>query len=179
MINESKLLERLSENDASAYKLLFNTYYNWLCNYIYSLCNDPILAEDLAQETMIKFWEKRKKITVKTSLKNYLFRTCHNEFLQHIRKKKIKVDFLDQVRWDVLTAVYEEDKTPESNRIEILNKLIDQLPPRCKEVFILNKMERRKYKEIANDLGISIKTVENHMSKALSFLREHATSIIL
>lgn len=179
MINESKLLERLSKNDASAYKLLFNTYYNWLCNYIYSLCNDPILAEDLAQETMIKFWEKRKKITVKTSLKNYLFRTCHNEFLQHIRKKKIKVDFLDQVRWDVLTAVYEEDKTPESNRIEILNKLIDQLPPRCKEVFILNKMERRKYKEIANDLGISIKTVENHMSKALSFLREHATSFML
>jgi RNA polymerase sigma-70 factor (family 1) len=179
MINESKLLERLSKNDASAYKLLFDTYYIWLCNYVCSLCNDPELAEDLAQETMIKFWEKRKKIIVKTSLKNYLFRICHNEFLQHIRKKKIKVDFLDQVRWDVLTAVYEEEKTPESNRIEILNKLIDQLPPRCKEVFILNKLERRKYKEIANDLGISIKTVENHMSKALSFLREHATSFML
>ncbi|TXE16684.1 RNA polymerase sigma-70 factor [Psychroserpens burtonensis] len=179
MINESKLLERLSKNDASAYKLLFDTYYIWLCNYVCSLCNDPELAEDLAQETMIKFWEKRKKIIVKISLKNYLFRTCHNEFLQHIRKKKIKVDFLDQVRWDALTAVYEEEKTPESNRIEILNKLIDQLPPRCKEVFILNKLERRKYKEIANDLGISIKTVENHMSKALSFLREHATSFML
>lgn len=179
MTHEAVLLERLRKDDALAYKELFETYYSWLCNYVCSLCNDPVLAEDLAQETMIKFWEKRKNIKVETSLKNYLFRTCHNEFLQHIRKKKIKVDFLDQVRWDVLSAAYEEEKAPDSSRTDKLYQLINQLPPKCKEVFILNKLERRKYKEIAKDLGISIKTVENHMSKALSFMRKHASSFML
>lgn len=179
MINESELIERLRKDDATAYKELFDTYYKWLCNYICSLCNDPVLAEDLAQETMIKFWEKRKKIKIDSSLKNYLFRTCHNEFLQHNRKKKIKVDFLDQVRWDVLAMVYEDEKAPKTNKTETLHKLIDQLPPKCREVFILNKLERRKYREIAVSLGISIKTVENHMSKALNFLRKNAPSFML
>ena len=83
------------------------------------------------------------------------------------------------MRWDVLSAAYEEEKAPDSSRTDKLYQLINQLPPKCKEVFILNKLERRKYKEIAEDLGISIKTVENHMSKALSFMRKHASSFML
>jgi RNA polymerase sigma-70 factor (ECF subfamily) len=63
--------------------------------------------------------------------------------------------------------------------MEKLNGLIDQLPPRCKEIFIQNKFRKKKYKEIALDMGISIKTVENQMSKALHFLRENATIFLL
>jgi len=180
MINQTELLEAIRKDDSAAYRILFETYYQWLFNYIYKICGNKILAEDLVQETMIKFWEKRKTIQIKTSLKSYLFKICHNEFLQHFRQKKIQFDFLDEVKWDALKSVYEESAEEEENisqvahKIVILNKLIEEIPPRSREVFILNKLKKRKYKEIATDLDISIKTVESHMSKALKFIKNNA-----
>lgn len=176
---ERELLEKLKLGDASAYNYLFTEYYNWLCNYILQLCNDRRLSEDIVQEVMISFWEKRKRVMITSSLKNYLFRSCHNQFLQYVRKEKVKYDFLDQIRWDALAEVHIEVELQEEGKYNKLYQLINQLPPRCKEVFLKNKFEKQKYKDIAVDLGISIKTVENQMSKALHFLRENATSLFL
>lgn len=178
-MNNNDLLRRLRKDDPAAYKFIFKNYYDWLCNYVYSLCQDRALSEDLVQDTMIKFWEKRKEIAISTSLKSYLFRACHNQFLLHLRQEKIKVDFLDTIHWDILAQVRDEQTVSQTSNLERLHALIAKLPPRCREVFILNKLERRKYREIAEDLNISIKTVENHMSKALNFLRENATSFML
>jgi RNA polymerase sigma-70 factor (ECF subfamily) len=136
------------------------------------------LAEDIVQEAIVGLWEKRKVIIISTSLKNYLFKTCHNEFLQHIRSRKIQFDTLDKIRWEVISEATLEDDLFEF-KMEKLNMLIDQLPPRCKEIFIQNKLEKKKYKEIALDMGISVKTVENQMSKALHFLRANATTFLL
>lgn len=177
-MNEQKLIGRLRKGKSDAYRYLFSEYYDWLCNYVYNLCYDRSLAEDIVQDTMVNLWEKRKSIIITTSLKNYLFKTCHNQFLQYIRKQKIKFDNLDKIRWDVISEAMLEDDLHEL-RMEKLNKLIDQLPPRCKEIFVQNKLEKRKYKEIAIDMGISIKTVENQMSKALHFLKENATTFML
>ncbi|RXG11983.1 RNA polymerase sigma-70 factor (ECF subfamily) [Leeuwenhoekiella aestuarii] len=178
-MDDKKLLKKLRKGDTAAYKYLFSTYYTWLCNYVLKLCNDPSLAEDIVQETMINFWEKRDTILITTSLKSYLFRSCHNQFLQHIRKQKIKFDFLDNIRWEVIASAQKEDTSERDRDLEKLNNLIDKLPPRCKEVFIKNKIQKKKYKEIAVDLGISIKTVENQMSKALHFLKENANSFFI
>lgn len=178
-MDDKKLLKKLKKGDTTAYKYLFSNYYVWLCNYVMKLCNDHTLAEDIVQETMINFWEKRDSILITVSLKSYLFRSCHNQFLQHIRKEKVKFDFLDNVRWEVLANAYEEDDGIQDVYLEKLNNLIERLPPRCKEVFIKNKIQKQKYKEIAVDMGISIKTVENQMSKALQFLKENATSFLL
>ncbi|MBQ4913863.1 RNA polymerase sigma-70 factor [Maribacter sp. MMG018] len=177
-MNEQKLIERLRKGNARAYQYIFSEYYDWLCNYIYNLCNDRSLSEDIVQDALVGFWEKRQQVIITTSLKNYLFRTCHNQFLQHIRNKKILYDTLDKIRWDVISEVTLEDDIY-NFKLDKLNKLIDQLPPRCKEIFIQNKLEKKKYKEIAIDMGISIKTVENQMSKALHFLRANATSFML
>ncbi len=173
-MNEQKLIRKLRRGKARAYKYLFSEYYDWLCNYIFQLCNDRSLSQDIVQETLIGFWERRKRILITTSLKNYLFKSCHNQFLQHIRKKGLQFDTLDKIQWDVISEVTYEDDL-DNFKIDKLNKLIDQLPPRCKEVFVQNKLEKKKYKEIALDMGISIKTVENQMSKALHFLKENAT----
>lgn len=177
-MNEQKLVKKLSKGDEKAYQYLFSEYYDWLCNYVYNLCNDRALSEDIVQDSLIRFWKKRKSIIITTSLKNYLFKTCHNQFLQHIRNEKIKYEALDKIRWDVISEVTLEYDL-NSFKMDKLNKLINQLPPRCKEIFIQNKIEKRKYKEIALDMGISVKTVENQMSKALNFLRMNATTFIL
>src|SRR5680860_644018 len=178
-MKEDALLKGLRKGNASAYNELFTEYYVWLCNYIFTLSNDRGLSEDIVQETIINIWEKRKRISVQHSLKNYLFRSCHNRFLAHVRKQKVKLDFLDQIRWDVPAEVHVEHEVRQDSKIQKLHRLINELPPRCREVFVKNKLEKRKYKEIAVDMGISIKTVENQMSKALNFLRENAAGFML
>jgi RNA polymerase sigma-70 factor (ECF subfamily) len=178
-MDNKDFLKRLREDDTAAYTTLFDMYYDWLCNYIFGLCRNRALAEDLVQDTMIKFWEKRKEVRITSSLKSYLFKACHNQFLLHLRQNKVKVDLLDTINWEVLAQAHDSRPVSQAPKLAKLHSLIAKLPPRCREVFILNKLERRKYREIAADLNISIKTVENHMSKALNFMRKHATSFFL
>ncbi len=178
-MKEKDLIQKLREGNTSAYNYLFSEYYSWLCNYMLQLTNDRIIAEDLVQEVLIKFWEKRKTIAINSSLKSYLFKSCYNAFLQHIRSKKIQFDRLDKMHWEVVSeATFENSLTETDIRLEKLHSLINQLPLRCRQIFILNKLNKKKYKEIALDMGISIKTVENQMSKALHFLRENAVLLI-
>lgn len=177
-MNDKKLIGRLRKGSPKAYQYLFSEYYDWLCNYIFKLCKDRSLSEDIVQDAMVALWEKRNTIMITSSLKNYLFKTCHNQFLQHIRSQKVQFDTLDKIRWDVISEATLEDDLFDF-RMQKLNRLIDQLPPRCKEIFIQSKLEKKKYKEIALDMGISIKTVENQMSKALHFLRVNATTFML
>jgi len=177
-MKEQKLIKRLRKGEAGAYRYLFSEYYDWLCNYVNNLCNDRLLAEDIVQDAMVNIWEKRKSIIITISLKSYLFKTCHNQFLQHIRTKKIQFDTLDKIRWDVISEATLENDLYDF-KMEKLNRLIDQLPPRCKEIFIQNKLEKKKYREIALEMGISVKTVENQMSKALHFLRANAATFML
>jgi RNA polymerase sigma-70 factor (family 1) len=179
MMREQDLLKNLRSGDADAYRYIFSQYYEWLSNYILSLSGNRSLSEDIVQETLIAFYEKRNRLIVTTSLKNYLFRSCHNQFLQHLRKQKITYNHLDTIRWEAIAEVQMDYLKEEDSKMNRLHLLIDQLPPRCRTIFIKNKLEKVKYKEIAIELGISIKTVENQMSKALHFLRENATSFLL
>ncbi|MEE9362770.1 MAG: RNA polymerase sigma-70 factor [Cellulophaga sp.] len=178
-MTEQELLKKLRKGDTLAYKYLFLEYYNWLCNYVYKLSCDYTLSEDVVQEIMINLWEKRRTIVITSSLKSYLFRACHNQFLMHIRKEKVRQESLDKIRWDVLFDVTVDDLNSYDVKVAKLNSLIDKLPPRCKEIFVKNKFEKRKYKEIAVDMGISIKTVEAQMSKALQFLRDNSSAFML
>jgi RNA polymerase sigma-70 factor (ECF subfamily) len=177
-MDEKKLIEALRKGNENAYRYLFYEYYDWLCNYVYNLCKNRPLAEDIVQSAIVGLWEKRKDIIITRSLKNYLFKTCHNQFLQHIRSKKIQFDTLDKIKWDVISEATLEENLNDL-KMEKLTKLIDRLPPRCKEIFVKNKLEEMKYKEIALEMGISVKTVENQMSKALHFLRANASTFML
>ncbi len=180
-MKEELLIAKLKSGDICAYEYLFNEYYDWLCNYIFKLSGDRSMSKDVVQETLVRLWEKKQEITIKGSLKGYLFKSCHNQFLQQIRKEKRLPDLLDRIRWDTIYNTYFEQKEEDVHTKAAmfrLEELIDKLPPRCKEIFIMNKLERRKYREIAEDMGISIKTVENQMSKALRIIRENASVLL-
>jgi len=84
-------IQKLKQGDEIAYQILYDKYYQWLCNYVFKLCENKKLSEDIVQDMLMKFYENRLKITITGSLKNYLFTSCHNQFLQHLRKKKIKI----------------------------------------------------------------------------------------
>lgn len=177
-MQEYTFIQKLKNGDDVAYKILYEKYYQWLCKYVFKLCENRKLSEDIVQEMMIKFYVKRKKINIKSSLKNYLFTSCHNQFLEHLRKKKIKFDDLDAIKWEVIASSVNPQEHLKEDKLMKLHQLIDELPPRCKEIFLKSKLEQIKYKDIAAELDISIKTVENQMSKALKHLRKHANLFI-
>lgn len=168
--NNNVLINALVSGDEEAFKFIFKTLYDDLVRYVFSLCNDRDQAEDIVQGTFVKIWEQRKSLAINTSVKNYLFRTCHNKFINSLRKYKNTISLSD--------AMYLEDfledgtsKNKTSKDFEVLQKAIDSLPPKCKEVFMLHKFHGLKYREIAEELNISVKTVENQMAKAYQKLK--------
>ncbi|MEO2050265.1 MAG: RNA polymerase sigma-70 factor [Allomuricauda sp.] len=181
-MDEQQLIKKLRRGEVEAYEYLFKEYYEWLCNYVFRISGNRNLSKDIVQEVMVRFWEKKKEVVVRESLKGYLIKASHNQFLQHLRKEKKQPDLLNKIRWDTILDSYferKEDDLHVKSALLKLDELIEMLPPKCKEIFIMNKLERRKYREIAQDMGISIKTVENQMSKALRIIRENASVLLL
>lgn len=172
---EKLLIQELKDGNQNGYKTLFDQYYFWLYNYVYKLSNDPVLSEDLVQNVMLKLWEKKSSLQITTSLKNYLFRACYNEFLMHLRQQKKEYSTLEALKWESILEIYTEEENQFETDWLKLEKAIEKLPKKCREVFKLSRFEQKKHKEIANILGISTKTVEVHISKALRFLKANAS----
>lgn len=171
-IDESKWKEDIRAGNRTAFKYAFNFYYSKLCTYTINLTLNPEVAEDIVQEVFINFWNNRKEIHITTSLKSYLYKSCYNKYIDTYRKTKTINKKLEELRYIEIQRLTEEDTSIRNYQIELLNKAIEELPEKCREIFILSKLEGLKYKEIAEKLGISIKTVENQIGTAFMKLRK-------
>ncbi len=153
--------------------MIFRTYYQPLCNYAYSFLNDRDEAEEVVQASFITVWEKRNSMDIESSFKSYLYRMVRNSCLNVIKHEKVK-----QQHSNYQVAFGENSHEPVSQAVlktELENKIqeaMKTLPEQCRLVFQLSRFEELKYSEIAEQLQISVKTVENHMGKALKIMRE-------
>ncbi len=181
MLQEDEhILSLLASNDEKSIDLLFDKYYTYLCNVIYRVINDSDYAEDIVQEIFMDIWKKREKINVQTSLRAYLRRAAVNRSLNHIRKQRMKFDDDEDAVLDIESSTIDGQTTMEKNELERrIHESIDALPPKCKLVFSMSRFENMSYQEIADALGISIKTVENQISKALRILRSAVQSYLV
>lgn len=166
------ILDILKEQPELALKVLYDEYYNYICSVVYKMVGDSSLAEDIAQEVFVEVWKRRESLDVNLSLRGYLRRVAVNKTLNHIRAKKM--NFEDETA--VLHIPSTENSTQkilEAKDLEkVINDSIDSLPDKCRVVFGLSRFEELSYKEIYHELGISIKTVENQISKALKLVRK-------
>jgi RNA polymerase sigma-70 factor (ECF subfamily) len=155
----------------------FDVYFERLFIYAYTLIKDGTEAKDIAQASYIKLWEKRSNIDFTTSAKAFLYTTVYHLALNTNRNKKLRQRHQQNLSKNEITdTVY----IPEQKEImERIRKSIDELPPRCKEVFLKSRQEGKKYAEIAESLQVSEKTVEAQMGKALKYLREQLQDLIL
>jgi len=172
------LILRLKKGDAKAYSFLVNCYNHQLCVYANSLVNEKALAEDIVQNVFIKTWEKRKFLNQNFSIKGFLFKSVYNEYIDQYRKNK-SVTILEKKYIEALDAIVEEDYNVLEKLYLLVQKEVQNLPPKCKNIFLLSKQEGLSNIEISEHLNISIKTVEAHITKAFSLIREKVNPNIL
>ncbi|HLT72964.1 MAG TPA: RNA polymerase sigma-70 factor [Cyclobacteriaceae bacterium] len=170
---EQQHLGKLRSGDIQAYEMIFRTHYEPLCNYAFTFVADRDMAEEIVQGTFLYLWEKREAMEIHSSLKSYLYMAVRNRCLNEIKHRKVRQQHINR---ELLTAdtgtetVSEELAAAElEERIQVA---IEKLPEQCRMVFKLSRFEELKYAEIADQLSISVKTVENHMGKALKIMRE-------
>jgi len=169
---EHLLLTNLRKGDEKAYKYLYDLHYANLVVYCYNLTKDQDRAEDIVQQTFVKIWMKRSTLQIHSSLKNYLYRSVYNTFIKDYRKLKKEELALLEIKNSVLIDFVERDETILEEKIQLVNRAIDQLPKKNREVFLLSRKSGYKHKEIAKKLDISEKTVEKHISRATLMIKK-------
>ena len=159
------------------FRQCFHNYFENLYGYAFTIVKDSAEAKDIVQSAFIKLWEKRSEVNIATSARSYLYTSVYHLSLNATRNLKTRQDHHKQlVSQDVTDNFYSSEE--KELRIKI-QTAVDQLPPRCKEVFYKSRFEGKKYAEIANDLKISIKTVEVQIGKALKILRELLSDVAM
>jgi RNA polymerase sigma-70 factor (ECF subfamily) len=170
--NDQQLFQELKMGDERAFQLLFVKYYAAMCSFAFQLLKDREAAEETVQDTFVRIWEKREKLSIDASVKHYLFRAIRNHCLNLIQHEKIRKKYADKVMEDNSNELQFENFFPETDLIQRIEHCIESLPPKRQEIFRLSREQGLKYKEIAETLNISIKTVEAQMGLALKHLRE-------
>lgn len=171
-LEDHEILSLVHTDKEKAINALFKQYYNYMCHAVYKIIADSVTVEDVVQEVYYELWRKIDKIQIQTSLKAYLRRAAINKALNHIRDQKIKFDEEEKIHELDLVSREEGQQNLELQELQdVINAAIDSLPERCRIVFSMSRFENMSYKEIAQSLDISIKTVENQISNALKILR--------
>lgn len=178
--NEEILLGQIKVGSREAFAFFFNKYYNSLVNYIFAISKSKTIAEEIAQETFIVIWERRKNLFIHNNyLKAYLFKTAYYKFIDDNRALNKRYRLLEELRNEAYLELIDFDSSLKEDKIKSVNIIIDSLPDRCKQIFLMSKIEGLKYQEISDKLRISVKTVETQISKALKILRSKLGAFLL
>jgi RNA polymerase sigma-70 factor (ECF subfamily) len=170
---EQQQIQALIAGDITAFEMIFRTYYQPLCSYAYTFLQDKEEAEEIVQGTFLSVWEKRQTIAIHTAVKPYLYAMVRNACLNVIKHEKIKQKHAAE---EIALSPISHDSVAHAvatSELEVkIHQAMEKLPEQCRLVFKLSRFEELKYAEIAEQLSISVKTVENHMGKALKIMRE-------
>jgi RNA polymerase sigma-70 factor (family 1) len=172
-LSELELVTGLRNSDEMVFETIFRNYYERLCNYANSILNDMDEAEETVQNTFLIIWEKREVVDIHSSVKSYLYQSVHNHCLNRIKHYKVRRQHSEYYRSQDEAKVFSPSQELIGAELEEkINKAIEELPRQCRTIFKLSRFENLTYAEIADQLKLSVKTVDNHMVRALRILRE-------
>ena len=174
MKSDKEYIECLKNDDFSALDALFRKYSGSLYAFALSLTRNPFAAEEVTQLVFLKVWEKRSKINEFLSFKSFLFSVAYNETISWLRKENSEKRRIGNYTQYIDSITNETEQLVEFRSLELIaENLIAEMPEKRKEIFRMSREQGFSNKEIADKLNISIKTVENQITSALKFLREH------
>ncbi len=172
---ELSLLDKSSMPlESKEFRYIFDEYYQPLCNYAFKYTKDIEKAEDIVQDVFVKIWLKQKMINKSQNWVSYLFMMVKNRTLDELKRDNVGMKITQEYYHSKENQVYltvDENEIEYYLTLDTLYKSIQSLPPKCSEVFTMNKINGISQQDIAERLGISIKTVEAHMAKAYKLLR--------
>ena len=179
-LEDAVLINRLQKQDETAFETVFKTHYKGLHAYACTILNDSAAAEEVVQNIFYKLWERSESLSISASIAAYLYRAVNNESLNHIKHMKVRAQHQLFVRH---RAEENADTAAKSFQLkELENRLrlaLNDLPEQCRTIFQLSRFEELRYREIADQLGLSVKTVENQMGKALKILRTRLADFLI
>ncbi|WP_020529784.1 RNA polymerase sigma-70 factor [Flexithrix dorotheae] len=171
-----KLLKGINQGEEWVFNYIFDHYYAMLCVFANKIVGDFDTAEDIVQGLILKLWEERDSIQIKSSLKAYLFQAVKNKCYNHVKqfqvRNEINQKLIEEINQNVENAFAIEEL---SQKIYLA---IASLPPQCRKIFKLSRFSGLKHQEIADQYQISVKTVKAQISKALQILREQLKDYI-
>jgi RNA polymerase sigma-70 factor (ECF subfamily) len=177
-LSDIQLIDRLKLDDETALSAIYKRYWEVLYTLAYHVLKDKQICEDIIQELFIKLWNNRYNTRITVSLKAYLYASIRYEVYRQIRTGAVRGDIYDDVLQRIhAPAVYDNIEYKELTAR--ISSIVSTLPEKCREVYKLSREECLSHKEIASQLNISTKTVENHLTKALRQLRTSIGSTFL
>ncbi|MFA8341364.1 MAG: RNA polymerase sigma factor [Rhodothermaceae bacterium] len=174
IFDERQIVKRIKNSDREAFKVLYDEFANRIYKFLCRKLNNSEEAADLVQEVFVKVWNNREKLDSSQSIKSYLFTSANNIAIDFFRKKKLEVADVEDYENRCIYEFEQDFDIPDH-----IKKAVDQLPVMQKNVFYLSRFEGLKHEEISQLLKISKRTVENHMWRALSKLRENLKHLII
>ena len=178
MMKDSDILlfEKIRKSDQSAFETLFMEYYERLCHYANAMLNNLANAEDEVQQMFTKLWDKRSEIHIETTVKSYLYQAVKNGCLNKLKQQTVHRQHREnyQMQQSINSTSNSTHQTVLTNEvIDLLYEAIESMPHQCKLVFEMSRMEGLKHQEIADKLGLNVKTIENHIGRALKIVKLH------
>ncbi|KEO72215.1 RNA polymerase sigma-70 factor [Anditalea andensis] len=171
-ISDQKVFFAIQQGDIPEFEMLFKNHYSPLCRFAFTYLADPDAAEEVVQATFIGFWEKLESTQIETSLKAYLYSSVRNACLNELKRQKVRQLHADKVMAGGVSFSLPSDQFILKNELEEkIGEAIQSLPEQCRLIFRMSRYEELKYRDIADQLNISVKTVENQMGKALKLMR--------
>jgi RNA polymerase sigma-70 factor (ECF subfamily) len=162
----------LAQRDEAAFEQVFKTHFKRLHAYAFTILRDEVLAEEMVQQVFFKLWERNENLSLTGSVSSYLYRAVHNESLNYIKHQKVRSNHQLNVAYSMKNEVEHPAKKIMAGELEKkIHSALNELPEQCRTIFQMSRFDELKYREIADKLGISVKTVESQMSKALRLLR--------
>ena len=171
-MDDRELLERIRQGDDAAFDSVFRAHYPPLVGMAEGMVRSRAVAEEIVQDVMLALWRRRDALPIEESLKAYLFRATRNRALNHLRHARVEREGEPYATGPTMKAPAAPSLLVEEEIDVAVRGAIGELPERCREVFELSRVHGLRYAEIASALGISVKTVEAQMGKALRILRD-------
>ena len=178
MDSDLELWRRIHQGDTSSFSIIFKKYYLRLYNFAMRFVPDSQAAQNIVQEMFVHLWIQREKHNIQSNLKSYLFTSVRNRALNYINQIKKN----DSIELDHISAM-QTDNTPEQDYMNhelqlLVHKAIDQLPEKCRQIYLMKRYDELKYAEIAQILDISINTVKTQIKRALVLLQKHLSHLL-
>ncbi|MBK0377841.1 RNA polymerase sigma-70 factor [Mucilaginibacter sp. SD-g] len=170
--SDSTVINLLRQGSEKAFEKVFKDHFKNLHAYAFTFLKNDELAEEVVQNIFCRVWEKREQLKPDGSLKAYLYRAVHNECLNYLKQQKVKATF--QVYYADQMEQMEDHSSKNVLAGELeqhIQKALNELPQQCRIIFQLSRFEQLKYQQIADQMGLSVKTIENQMGKALKLMR--------